>query len=137
MTNYQYISTLSAAQIEQLHALYQQEWWSKGRTLAETRELLRHTDYLFGLCEASSGRLLAFARVLSDRVCRAMIFDVIVAADYRGQGLGKALLGQIISHPELMQVELIGLGCLPDVMPFYEQFGFVQSPQHLLGRQQR
>jgi hypothetical protein len=32
------VHRLSAAQLQELHALYQNEWWSKGRTLEETRK---------------------------------------------------------------------------------------------------
>lgn len=129
------IATLTDAQISQLLELYQQEWWSKGRTLEDVRKLLCNSDYLFGICESRSEKLLAFARALSDCVYRAIVFDVIVAADYRRKGLGSLLIEQIVSHPELSKVECIQLFCLPEMIPFYEKFGFVQAEQSLLVRQ--
>lgn len=131
---YKNITKLTNTQIEQLHALYQYEWWSKGRTLADVRDMLLNTDYLFGICEAASGRLVAFARVLSDRTYRALVFDVIVAADYRSQGLGTFLIEQIVTHPELSKIECIQLSCLPEMLPFYQRFGFVKAQQSLLVR---
>jgi (1->4)-alpha-D-glucan 1-alpha-D-glucosylmutase len=39
-----------------------------------------------------SNAVVAFARVLTDRTFRAFIFDVIVASDHRGRGLGRLLM---------------------------------------------
>jgi predicted GNAT family N-acyltransferase len=96
--------------------------------------MLNNSDLIFGMCEAESQNLVAFARILTDRVYRAMIFDVIVGANYRDRGLGAILIERILSHPELSQVECIHLFCLPDVIPFYEKFGFVLAEPSLLVR---
>ncbi len=126
------ITALTNTQVIQLHELYQHEFWSKGRTLPDVQKVLLNSDYTFGICESDSQKLVAFARVLSDRTYRAIVFDVIVAADYRSQGLGSLLIEQIVSHPELSKVECIQLFCLPEMIPFYQKFGFVQTEQSLL-----
>ena len=131
---YQNISRLTNGQIEQLQQLYQHEWWSRGRTLADVEKMLLQSDYVFGICEVESQQLVAFARVLSDRVFRALIFDVIVAAEHRDKGLGLSLIEQIVSHPQLSQVECIQLSCLPEMIPFYQKFDFAQTEQILLLR---
>lgn len=133
--SYQNVDRLTDEQIEQLCVLYQHEWWSQGRTFADVQQMLLNTDYLFGICEASTQQLVAFARVLSDRTYRAIVFDVIVAADYRSQGLGVSLLEQVVSHPVLSAVECIQLFCVPEMIPFYQKFGFVQAEPTLLVRQ--
>ena len=69
-------------------------------------------------------RLVAFARVLTDRVFRAFIFDVIVATEHRGAGLGHRLMEELLRHPNLSGVELIELYCRPELVPFYERLGF-------------
>jgi predicted GNAT family N-acyltransferase len=131
---YSNITTLTDTQVDQLHELYQHEWWSRDRQASDIQKMLHNSDYIFGICESSSQRLMAFARVLSDRVYRAIVFDVIVAVDCRGMGLGYSLLEQIVSHPELSQIECIHLFCLPEMIPFYEKFGFVQAEPSLLVR---
>ena len=107
-----------------LHALYQDEWWTRGRTTEETLTLLRRADHLFGVCEPCSGRLLAFARVLTDGVFKAFVFDVIVAKDSRGRGLGSRLMRRILEHPDLREVKHVELVCLPELETFYERLGF-------------
>jgi ribosomal protein S18 acetylase RimI-like enzyme len=118
------VDRLSDAQARDLHALYQNEWWTRGRTLEETLAMLRHTDLLFGVSERGTGRLVAFARVLTDAVFKAFVFDVIVAPERRGRGLGTRLLRRIIAHPELRSVRHIDLTCRPELTAYYERLGF-------------
>ncbi|MFQ4135156.1 GNAT family N-acetyltransferase [Nodosilinea sp. PGN35] len=125
---------LTPAQVEQLHQMYRQEWWSKDRALADVPTLLSNSDLLFALWDGEAQRLAAFSRVLTDWVYRAIVFDVIVAADYRGQGLGARLIEQVTTHPQLAQVECIQLFCTPEMQPFYEKYGFTQAEQLLMVR---
>ena len=65
--------------------------------------------------------------MLSDRVYKALIFDVIVAPDQRHAGLGKRLLDRILGHPELQDVRSFELYCLPEMAPFYECLSFTRG----------
>lgn len=128
------IHQLTSAQVEQLHQMYLQEWWSNKRDLADVVSLLDNSDLLFGLWDEEAQRLAGFCRILTDWVYRAIVFDVIVAADYRGQGLGAELIKQVTHHPQLSQVECIQLFCMADKQPFYEKYGFGQAEQLLMVR---
>ena len=55
-------------QVADLVRLYQSEWWTKGRRESEVHDMLRHCDLIVAVAEASSGRLVGFARVLTDFV---------------------------------------------------------------------
>jgi len=121
---FQHIDHLTEDQVSQLYRLYQLEWWTKGRSLADVHTMLTHSDYIFGVCEPGSDRLIAFARVLTDRVFKAFIFDVIVDRAYRGTGLGKATMERVVSHPDLFRVKHFELYCLPELIPFYARWGF-------------
>lgn len=121
------IDKLSDKQIIQLHKLYQNEWWSKGRTLPDVKKMLRHTDIIFALCEENSKRLIAFARVLNDQVFKALILDVIVDPEYRSKGLGKEMMQMILEHPQLKQVKHFELYCLPALIPFYTKWSFTND----------
>lgn len=68
-------------------------------------------------------RLVAFARVLSDFVFKACIFDLIVTEDHRDRGLGKALMGKILYHPRLEMVPSFELYCQPEMTPYYQSLG--------------
>ncbi|MFC4551903.1 GNAT family N-acetyltransferase, partial [Halorussus sp. GCM10023401] len=54
----------------------------------------------------------------------ANVFDVVVAADRRGDGLGRELMEAIRDHPELQSVVGLSLLCREGLVPFYESVGF-------------
>lgn len=117
------IYSLDVRQIEELYKLYQQEWWTQGRTLSETRSCVEGSQINIGLVD-ERGSLKAFVRVLTDYTFKALIFDLIIAKDYRGIGLGGELISLIKHHKELQRVKHFELYCLPEMFPFYEKHGF-------------
>lgn len=117
--------SLSENQLQQLHQLYQGEWWSKGRSLEETRTCAERSSLIFALCDAD--QLVAYARVLTDYVFKAFIFDVIVAPGARQQHIGEHMLQNILQHPDLKNVRHLELYCRPELVDFYRRFGF--SPE--------
>lgn len=118
------VDGLAERHVHDLQALYLREWWTKSRSLADVRRMLLNCDLVFGLCDPSDNRLVAFARVLTDGTFKALIFDVIVSPEVRGHGLGRQLMESVIRHPQLKDVKHLELYCLPDMVPFYEAFGF-------------
>ena len=129
---YPLVSALSATQTEQLHLLYQGEWWTSGRSLADVRTMLQHSDFIFGILAPDSQQLLAFARVLTDHVFKALVLDVIVHSDHRSAGLGSFLMAHIAAHPVLSRVRHIELYCLPERAAFYRRHGFTSELGELL-----
>ena len=75
---------------------------------------------------APNGQQVGLARVVTDSATFAWLCDVFVLSDHRGHGLGKALIGAVVSHPQLQTVRRITLGTL-DAHGLYAQFGF--TPQ--------
>jgi GNAT superfamily N-acetyltransferase len=91
--------------------------------------MLANTDYYFSGWDGP--RLVAFARVLTDGIYRATLWDVVVDAVYQGRGVGEGLMGVILSHPVLSRVEKFWLNTR-DKQKFYERFGFVSSSQGMV-----
>jgi predicted GNAT family N-acyltransferase len=118
---------LTAAGIEQLHALYGAEWWTSERTLPDVAEMVENTDELVVLWDVATDELVAFARVLTDYVYKALIFDMIVAEPRRGRGYGRRVMERILEHPDLHDVERFELYCRGEMVPFYEQWGFTDD----------
>lgn len=121
---YTLVEELSEQQIEELHALIQQQWWGGKRTLEDVKLMAAHTSLMLGLVEKSSDRLVGFCRVLTDFAFRATIYDVMVAEEFKGRGLGKRLMDALCKHPSLQRVSFIYLACEPDLSPFYKSWGF-------------
>jgi len=109
--------------IEELHELYQNEWWTKGRSLQETRRVVAGSQINIGVLNSDKA-LVGYARVLTDFTFKALIFDIIVSKDHRGKGLGKKLVTLIKTHEKLVSVKSFELYCLPEMFSFYENLGF-------------
>lgn len=112
--------------IQQLQALYHHAPWAAGRDLDGIKRMLENTDYVFSVWD--DRRLVGFARVLTDRIYRATLWDVVVYPAYQGQGVGESLMKTILSHPVLSKVQKFWLNTR-DKQAFYERFGFVRSDQ--------
>lgn len=114
---------LGAEYAPALLALFRAEWWTRQRELSDVERLLATNRYCFGLLDRG-GRLVGFSRVVTDGVFKALVLDVIVSRDRRGYGEGRRLMESLLSHPELQDVKHFELYCLPEMIPFYETWGF-------------
>lgn len=116
---------LGPAAAAELAALYEEyDWWAD-RTAADLREALANTTVAMGVRD--DGDLIAAARVVGDGVYYAKLYDVVVAADRRGEGVGAELLDAVVSHPAVEDV-FLSLTCREGLVPFYERFGFDPYP---------
>lgn len=120
----QLIETLTERHIAQLHQLYLQQSWSNTRTLEETHLVVSGSSLVLGIVD-NHHNLIAFTRVLTDGIFKALVFDVIVDAQYRSQHLGSNLIAAVKNHPRVQRVKHIELYCLPELHSYYQQFGFV------------
>jgi GNAT superfamily N-acetyltransferase len=109
------------ATAEDLCALYQDYDWWDDRDVEDVRRALENTDETVLLRD--EGDPVASARVLTDYVYYAMVYDVIVADDRRGDGLGKELMDAVREHPRLQDVSP-SLLAREGLVPFYEQCEF-------------
>lgn len=121
--NYRLCTTLLPHHIDQLVAMYQDEWWTKGRKRSDVEAMLQSSDFVFAYVDEDDN-LIAFARVLTDRVYKAFLFDVIVKPQFRGTGIGARIVHDVTSHPVLSKVKHIELYCRPELQDFYTPFGF-------------
>ena len=110
-----------AAELTALFAEY--GWWAE-RTESDVREALANSVAV-GIRE--DGELVAAARVLTDGVYYAKLYDVIVAADRRGEGIGSRLLDAVFDHPALDGV-FLAVTCREGLVDFYERAGFEPYP---------
>jgi ribosomal protein S18 acetylase RimI-like enzyme len=112
-----------------LQALLTHTPWAKGRRLDDIRVMLDHTDFHFSAWDGP--RVVGFARVLTDHVYRATLWDVVVDPAYQGRGIGDALVERALSHPVLSKIEKFWLNTR-DKFTFYEKFGFHRSDQGMV-----
>lgn len=73
------------------------------------------------------GRLIASARAVGDGAKWVDIRDVVVAAAWRGRGLGEALVRMLLDHPLVRRAHAVHLHTR-DAQAFYRRFGFSDAP---------
>lgn len=122
-----YISTeKSKLNLEFIHNyLALQSYWAKGRSTELVKKSIANS-MCFGLF-TKEGKQIGFARVATDFVVFAWLMDTFISVEYRGQGLGRFLIHTILNHPELKNVNGIGLRTI-DAHGLYEEFGFKEIP---------
>ncbi len=125
--SFEVVETLSEEQVEDLYLMYQEEWWTKGRKRNDIKRMLEFSNVFVAFCHPETHQLIAFARVLSDYVYKALVLDVIVREPYRRKSLGLSLMKRIFHHPKLKEVEHFELYCLPKHIPFYKKLGFSED----------
>ncbi|MBW4642125.1 MAG: GNAT family N-acetyltransferase [Goleter apudmare HA4340-LM2] len=135
---YKVVTQLTENQILELVDLFKNEFWSQKRLHRDVVKMLNASDILIGLVDENE-QLIGFARVLTDFVYRATIYDVMIKSTHRQKGLGAQLFDAVINHPQLSEVEFVALYCLPEMMPFYQRWGFTDEigELHLMYRGQK
>lgn len=95
-------------------------YWARERTLEQTKTAIENS-ICFGVY--SGERQIGFARVVTDKATFAYLGDVFIVDEFRGRGLSKRLMQEIISHPDLQGLRRWVLATL-DAHGLYEQFEF-------------
>jgi predicted GNAT family N-acyltransferase len=117
------VRKLSDSLFDDLQRLYGSyiSWQDRGPE--EIRSAIEHSDEVVGFCEAGNGTLIACARILTDYVYYATVYDVVVSETRRRGGLGTRLIEEVVDHPPIESVDLY-LGSRDGLVPFYENCGF-------------
>ena len=115
------------------HCLSESAYWAIGRP----REVVRRAfdnSLCFGAYD--DGRLVGFARVVTDYATFAWLADVFVLEAYRGQGVGKALVQAVQDHEDLRAVRI--LLATKDAHGLYAQYGYEPvAPDRYMQRPKR
>jgi len=122
-------------QLKQLQLLLDgHSFWAGGRSTRQLRRMLAGSQAVVSAW--SGARLVGFGRASSDGVFRAVLWDVVVAEDQQGQGLGRRIVEALITSPTLERVERVYL-MTTNSSGFYRQLGFQQvRSQQLMLRSQ-
>lgn len=107
--------------LDRVHGWLASSYWSPGiarelveRAIAGSHPLGAYDD---------DGRQVGFARAITDHATFAWIADVWVDEAARGRGLGRAMVGWFVDHPDLAGIRRIGL-VTADAHGVYEKLGF-------------
>jgi GNAT superfamily N-acetyltransferase len=104
--------------------LSDRSYWAQGRTL-ETVQKTIDNSLCFGTYNRE-GRLIGFARVVTDFAIFAYLMDVFVLEEYRGAGIGKQLIQYIVEYPDLKNIRVWRLDT-KDAHGLYKKYGFTEA----------
>lgn len=130
------VSPVSEAHLDDVMHLFAQAWWTRSRPRDEVAAILRSSQPTVGLV-TPEGRLVGFARVLTDFRFKAVIVDLIVDGSVRRAGNGRCLVRGLLEHSALAGVEDFELYCDEDLVPYYETHGFAQPARTRFMRRSR
>lgn len=104
--------------------LHEHMYWAKNLTFDAFERAVAHSAIVVGTYDSSvNGRLIGFARVVSDCATFAYLTDVFVISKFRGQGLSKRMMEIIVNHPDLQGLRRFLL-VTEDAQELYAKFGF-------------
>lgn len=103
-----------------IHKWITNSYWASGRSKEDMKKVMENS-LNFGLFH--NEKQIGFARVVTDYHTFAYLCDVIIDEAYRGKGLGKMLMKEVLEYPEL-KIMKRWLLFTKDAHGLYEQFGF-------------
>jgi N-acetylglutamate synthase-like GNAT family acetyltransferase len=118
-----------------LQRLFQKHaFWAGQRSLPDLKRMLAGSTVAVSLWRGK--RVVGFGRAHSDGIHRAVLWDVVVAGDLQGKGLGRRVVEALLTTPTIRDVERVYL-MTTNSAGFYQQLGFeVIETQKLLIRKQ-
>ena len=109
--------------------LNENTFWAKDRNKQQIYKMLSNSTVVVSLWHHN--KLIGFGRATSDLVFRAVLWDVVVATDLQGLGLGKLIIEAILTNKKIRSVEKIYL-MTTNSSEFYKQFGFKLNKEQSL-----
>ncbi len=96
-------------------------YWNEGIPLERLRTA--HVQSSAWVIARVGPRVVASARAIADGAKCAWVYDVIVAEDWRGRGLGDAVMRTLLDHAAVRDCARVMLGT-KDAEGFYRRMGF-------------
>ncbi|MEA5414950.1 GNAT family N-acetyltransferase [Synechococcus sp. BA-132 BA5] len=96
-------------------------FWATGRLPSQLERMLSGSQVVVS---AWQGRdLVGFGRATSDGVFRAVLWDVVVAEEHQGRGVGRRIVEALLASPPVAAAERVYLMTTTGE-GFYEKLGF-------------
>ncbi|KGG14582.1 MULTISPECIES: GNAT family N-acetyltransferase [unclassified Prochlorococcus] len=109
--------------------LNQHTFWANDRNIKSIRKLLAGSSVVISIWR--NRKIIGFGRATSDGIYRAVLWDIVVAGELQGQGVGKQVVKALLSHHAIKGVEKIYL-MTTNSSNFYEQMGFSTCHNQIL-----
>lgn len=96
-------------------------FWATGRQPSQLGRMLGGSQVVVSAWQGST--LVGFGRATSDGVFRAVLWDVVVAEEHQGRGLGRRIVEELLASRPVAAAERVYLMTTTGE-GFYERLGF-------------
>jgi len=108
--------------------------WARKRNKHEIRRMLSNSDVIVSAWKGN--KLIGFGRATSDRIYRAVLWDIVVEKSYQRSGVGKSIVTSLLSNRLIGNAEKIYV-MTTEFANFYKRMGFqLEKNQNLMLLQQ-
>ncbi|PZU11651.1 GNAT family N-acetyltransferase [Sphingomonas sp.] len=107
--------------VARIHGWLANSYWSPGIARSLVEKAIAGSHCIGAYDEA--GVQIGFARMITDHATFAWLADVFVDEGARGRGVGRAMVGWFLDHPDFAGLRRIGL-VTADAHGVYEALGF-------------
>ena len=131
LENIRLTTNVNELDFEVIYHFISNSYWAKDIP-RETMKNAMSGALCFGVLDEND-KLLAFARMITDKATFAYLADVFVLPEYQGQGISKWMMTRIMAHDDLQGLRRIMLAT-HDAHNLYKQFGFnaIETPELLM-----
>ena len=108
--------------LQKLKKLLDEEtFWANERDYRSLRTMLFNSTEIISIWQEDC--LIGFGRATSDKIYRAVLWDVVVKSEFKGVGIGKLIVENLINQKSIKNVERIYL-MTTNKIGFYSKLGF-------------
>jgi ribosomal protein S18 acetylase RimI-like enzyme len=99
-------------------------WWKDTYNTSGVKPLIAGSFAFAVVINKNTGKTIGMGRIISDGVSDAYIQDLVILPEYRGRGIGKMLVKQLLKYCLSKKLVWIGLISEPGQDEFYTSVGF-------------
>ncbi|NLV27351.1 MAG: GNAT family N-acetyltransferase [Methanomicrobiales archaeon] len=101
------------------------DWWEEYWDDFVLCTIVQHS-FSFVVAKDKNDRWIGMGRVVSDGVSDAYLQDIVVLSEWRGNGIGTAIVRELMSICKDAGIGWIGIIAGPETEYFYRRFGFAR-----------
>ena len=116
--------------LDKLEQLFNQNaFWAKNRNKDQIRKMLSNSSVIVTIWNKAS--LIGFGRATTDKVYRAVLWDIVISKKSQRLGLGKIIIKALLNDKNIKSVERVYL-MTTNSKAFYQQLGFKENSEQSL-----
>ncbi len=130
---YTFITEPTPEQMQGILDLYRLlGWWGpSGEQDAKMAQAIIRGSHCFVIA-SHEGRFVGMGRAISDRASDAYIQDLAVQPAFRGRGIGRGIVNELVGRLRKDGLGWIGLVAEAGTWDFYKRAGFAEMPGSIL-----